>query len=245
MLDITQLSLHIGHTSSYVAIIMIGFFFFKRSLFAHALILVLFTNVYNYWLKLLFKLPLPPTLGHEGFGFPSGHAHSSAVFWGWLAISFKPWWAKIICLALCSINVAAIVHAGFHYPMDVAAAIGFAVVTLTLYSLCLKVPFVKQNPAILGIFLAMISLVFLGLIPTENQATFTWQAQGALVGFSLGWLNLNQHKINEIKDLRINLTQLMIAIAGMAVVTALFMTANKEHGYGLIFIQFFLTGLVG
>lgn len=239
---LNQTLLQISNTYCYALIIIIGFIFYKRSIFAHALVLLLFTNVYNFWLKSLFKMPLPPALGSSNYGFPSGHTHSSVVFWGWLAISFKQWWMRALCLAIAVGHGFAIVEAGYHYPKDVVAAFAFAGVTLAIYRLALKQKVFEKTPALLGIILAGLSFVLLYLIPTAEQKRFIWEAHGALTGFSLGWLNINQHNIAQVTSLKLKVGQLMFVVVALIVVQALFMSLQITN-FGLVFVQFFLTGL--
>ncbi len=237
-----QLCLHLGHLTTYLPIIMLGLYFHTRPIYAHALILVLFTTIYNLWLKSLFKMPLPATVGHEGWGLPSGHVHVSFIFWGWLALQLKPKWLKAICLTIIGLHSVAVVQAGFHFPVDVIAAIGFGSLTLGLYSYLLRKNIFQNTPALLGIFLSGITLGCIFALPADTVKNYLWQSQGALIGFSLGWLNLIQHNVTKPNDFRVPLTQLLIAVSGAVFINFLFLSSPMKQAFTTTFIQFFMTG---
>lgn len=112
---------------------LIGALGFKYRPFLDALILVMFTTVYNLFLKSLFEIPLPETLGKTGWAFPSGHMHVCVVFWGWLTLTYPGTWRKYIGLFAIYLGAGyALIDSGYHYFNDILGAIGFGGITLAV-----------------------------------------------------------------------------------------------------------------
>lgn len=167
---------------------IIGFLYLNRKIFANALFILLVTPAINAYLKLLWKLPLPPGVGTHTYAFPSGHLHAALVFWGFLAISYKnlPW--RIFVSGFLILNAWAIYAKGYHYPIDLFGALFFAVLSLIIFYLLLKQSYIRHSPPITGIvFFLTGSILILANqeISVINQAVIP--ALGALLGFSLGW----------------------------------------------------------
>jgi len=105
-----------------------------------AVFLLIFSSWLNGWLKHLFGVPRPdPAVVRvihpaEGLSFPSGHAQSTATFWGYLAVTFR---RRPLTLAAAVIIVLVALsrpYLGVHYLTDVVAGtlIGLAVVVAFL-----------------------------------------------------------------------------------------------------------------
>lgn len=105
--------------------------------------LVFFSSAQNQRLKSLFAEPRPfdldPGVGMAGetdvdqaFGFPSGHAQTSAVLSGSIIRFFKKPWTRIIPLAYPLLVGLSRIYFGVHFPTDVLAgwAVGAALVCL-------------------------------------------------------------------------------------------------------------------
>lgn len=204
-------------------------------------ILVCFTMIYNLWLKSLWQIPLPETANHpDGWAFPSGHFHMSVIIWGWLAIQYR--WMRPVVPVILLWNAWAIHHAGFHYVADLVGALGFGSLSLGLYTWLAKRKTFESKPALIGIILAAISLMLLVLIPEFHHKPYLWKSQGLLIGISLAWLYLIQHKISFVKDIRLNLVQLFVALIGCAVIIVLFLNAPEDN-FSLVFLQGFMIGM--
>lgn len=182
---IAKFGLFFGQPTVIVCIIVVGFLLGREAVFGRALFLLLFTMIYNVYLKSIWQMPLPPPL--EGWAFPSGHMHSAVVFWGWLAIEYrKIWYAELTFFLLCLIGYGIVYH-GYHYPIDILGAVAFGSISLVLYSLLQRLPYFKQKPYRLGFFLTILGLIITGLLPPEGRKPHMFQALGALIGFSAGW----------------------------------------------------------
>lgn len=91
-------------------------------------VFVLVSAVVNLWLKELFMQPRPyeldPSVGmarETTYGLPSGHAQSSATFWGVIAPWIRRPWGIILAVVLPFLIGLSRVYLGVHFPTDVLA----------------------------------------------------------------------------------------------------------------------------
>lgn len=82
--------------------------------------------VLNSWLKVFFRQPRPydldPSVGmarETSYGLPSGHAQSSATFWGVLAPWIRRPWGLVLALVLPFLIGLSRIYLGVHFPSDV------------------------------------------------------------------------------------------------------------------------------
>lgn len=184
----TTVGLTIDQPYTMISIVIIGYLLLHEALFARALMLLLFTMVYNTFLKAHWQIPLPPASGLEGWAFPSGHMHSAFVFWGWLAFDSRNRYIMALVFVLLSFTGFGLVHRGYHYPLDIVGAVCFGAVTLTVFHVVnLFEPF-KTQYMLNGIWLALAALFFIIITPELGRKIHIYQGLGALVGFTIGGL---------------------------------------------------------
>ena len=170
-------------TSEYfvIAFISVGYLTYRRQIFARALFILLFTMLLNPFLKALFEIPLT---WKEGWAFPSGHMQTTTALWGWLLWEMKNKAFTVLALFVMGAVAWSMLYLGYHTPFDLFGAVGFGLLTLIIYGLaCHFLP--EERHPYLGVFMAAIGLLLIYFTP-ENLPHM-WIAQGALVGFSLGW----------------------------------------------------------
>lgn len=101
--------------------------------------LVFISTAANLGLKRAFEQPRPfdfdPSVGmafEPTYGLPSGHAQTSAAFWGTAAPLFKRPWGLVLALVLPFLVGLSRIYLGVHFPTDVFAgwALGAAFVLL-------------------------------------------------------------------------------------------------------------------
>lgn len=110
----------------------------------HTCLLVLFTLIFNVFLKSLFLVPLNPALGIKGFAFPSGHMQVSTVLYGMLFQAYPhPLLRKILLIILSGIGYG-LVQQGYHTLTDVVGAIAFAILTLYAFLKLTGLPFIQK-----------------------------------------------------------------------------------------------------
>lgn len=103
-------------------------------------LLLLSANI-NYILKLVLHGPRPfwyssrvLALSTEStFGMPSGHAQNAVVVWGFLALSLRRRWARVVALALIVTIGLSRIYLGVHFPSDVLAGWLIGAVLLWAY----------------------------------------------------------------------------------------------------------------
>lgn len=225
------------------SVILIGFLNFNQNIFGRTLFILLFTMVYNVYLKSVWQIPLPPPL--EGFAFPSGHMHSAVVFWVALAIEFRRFWFSALVVFMLCLTGYGLIYQGYHYPIDIVGAVGFGSLTLLIYYFLQQLKVFKENPYKLGVPLASLAIFFMILLPAASlQKWHIWQALGALIGFTIGWGLLSQKQkkqpftIQGRQHLRVFSIALLGAIGIFYLLSMLPMTKNP-----LIFCQFFLIAI--
>ncbi len=69
-----------------------------------------------------------------GFAFPSGHAESAVVFWGFLAWHYRRGWLWLVSPAAIILICLSRLYLGLHWPVDIAggAAIGLGLLVAAL-----------------------------------------------------------------------------------------------------------------
>jgi len=169
-----------------ISVIIIGLLNRQEKIYGRVLFLLLFTIIYNLYLKSLWQHPLPPPL--EGWAFPSGHMHSAVVFWGWLAIEYRRlWFSAIVGLILCLVAYG-LLYSGYHYPIDIVGSLAVGALSLFIYYFVNRLPFFKESPYQVGVLLTLLGFGIMMLIPPEGKKLILWQAWGTLAFISLGWL---------------------------------------------------------
>lgn len=202
---IAKLGILLGTPTIYASLILLGFIFLKEAMFGRTLLILLFTMIYNVWLKSIWQVPLPQPL--EGWAFPSGHMIAALAAWGWLAVEARQFWfSSLVFLGLCFIAYG-ILYFVYHTPIDIIGAVGFGSLGLLAYWLIGKIPYFSQKPYRLGFLLAILSIAVFCLTPWTAQKPHMWQAFGILVGFTIGWYQLSRNG-----SVSLSLTQKLLVI---------------------------------
>lgn len=161
-----------SNTSTFLLILLAGFFLLNRAIFYQAACLSAFGLVINIALKGSFKVPLPAHLGPY-YAFPSGHMQSSSIFYLWLAlyISFLPL-RMFVALLLPGIG-AGLIYYHYHTLYEVLGGLFFAFMTIALYRY-LIIKF-KNKSALLILLIASLLMVYNTLI-YEKLPSHAWPA---------------------------------------------------------------------
>jgi len=221
-------------------ILVIGFFFLKREIYGKALILLLFAMVFNALLKSIFKVPLPPGVGKDWwYAFPSGHMLTAVVLWGSLAWDYKNKFIATSSLVLISGIGFSLVYKGYHYPIDIAGAIGFGVLYLLSFNVLLKKSkWLNSNLPYLSLGLAIISLPIIFSIPQHPRLDQLWLSLGALIGFPIGWMLSDYVTKNRKPSVYFNALSFIIAAIGIVMLEIASKSLTKSPT--TIFIHYFL-----
>lgn len=207
--------LFFSQENTVIVLLCMGFFGYDKKKVSRALFLLLFSMIFNAFLKSLFQVPLSSEIG-TGFAFPSGHMQNSAVLWGWLSLEVKrKSFSALSVILLCGIAFG-LIQQGYHSLVDILGALVFATLLIILYPLLLKRTFIKNSLTRTGIFLFLIALPMIHSISQPPPVLFV--AEGALVGFTLG--TLQQNALRSLNNFFSKLKSLLLAMAGIALIQA-------------------------
>lgn len=212
---IAKLGLLFSEPTLMIGVFLFGFFCLNDKAYSRAFMLLLFTMIYNYYLKSIWQIPLKPPL--EGWAFPSGHMSAGWVFWGWLTWHYKNKFFTLLFAVMMSLTAYGLNFHGYHEWVDIIGSIGFGTLTLFLFHWLNRIPAFKQNIFVVNVIVGALALLFLFLIPMPHQAKpHLWLAHGGLMGMAIGWLFLMQFKPASELKITHNLITLLICMAGMA-----------------------------
>jgi len=134
---LTIFFLSFSHAMFICPLIILGYIGVSRRIFTHAVCLLALSILLNIILKHTFQIPLSPTLGKEGFAFPSGHMQAVTVLYGWLALNIKYVWFRLsIIIILLGVGLS-LVEAGYHNYYDVFGGLFFGMLLVLLYHVLL------------------------------------------------------------------------------------------------------------
>lgn len=170
-------------------------------IWGNASLLVLFTMIFNAFLKSLFLIPLNPVLGLKGFAFPSGHMNVAVVLYGWLLLKYPQRICRLIFLLIILSIGFALIHQGYHNFRDVLGAIGFGIITLCAFLKTIKTRPIQKNPPTLGLYLVLLSGLMIAVIELRIGLTsFMIKTFLGLIGFTLIWFALTRTNVKIESD---------------------------------------------
>lgn len=141
---LTIFFLSFSHWVVILPLIILGYCLISRRVFCHAVCLLALSMLLNIVLKNIFQIPLSPTLGKEGFAFPSGHMQAVTVLYGWLALNIKHVWFRLSVVIILSGVGFSLVYMGYHNYHDVFGGLFFGTLLILLYHV-LRLKFSKQR----------------------------------------------------------------------------------------------------
>jgi len=145
-------------------------------------------------LKAAFKVPRPqPSPGAEvlhpetgpGYSFPSGHAESSTVFWGQLALEAKKRWVWFVAVVLTALVSVSRVYMNLHWPMDILGGFVLGVILLTLYNTACGVCSNLELPFWVRLACTLVFPAAMYVVYREHDAL---NVIGFMLGFPVGHL---------------------------------------------------------
>ena len=182
---IAKFFLVFGQEFILIPLIIIGFLALNKKTYGHAIFLLLFTMIFNAFLKSIFQIPLAEHLNKTGYAFPSGHMQSAIVFYGWLWFAHKNTLVRsIVSIILLGISCA-LIQQKYHNLYDVLGAVLFGLLTLFVYALVLQIKLFMNKPFLLGYILIALSIGL--LLSMDSLLKHTLMAFMVLTGFTLSW----------------------------------------------------------
>lgn len=197
MLDSLALyCLELGHYPVIFPIVILTAVFYKKdNIYVKAACFFMWVMIFNRLPKYLFKVPLFPHIGHEGYGFPSGHMHASAVFYGYIMYKTNNKIAKIaLGILICCIGFC-LIYCRFHDLRDVAGAIGFAVAELAIYHYIYS----NWGDKVVGIVSIVSAIATMCALAVIHKVEFhVWGAFYGLIGTELALAITKDVRLNSI-----------------------------------------------
>jgi len=131
---------YLGNEEFYLLLLPVLYWCLNRALAIRLAYLLLFSASLNTGFKDLFKMPRPDpaqvrrVVEASGYGFPSGHAQSTAAVWIYLATQIRSrafWTIAILVTFLVGLSR---MYLGVHYPGDVLGGWAIGLVLVALYA---------------------------------------------------------------------------------------------------------------
>ena len=197
--DFFLLISQIGSELIYIALLLIGFWTYKKRESILLIYVLVISALSNYWLKFLIANDRPPSgnwypgSDPPNYSTPSGHAQNSVALYGWFTVKVKTWWMALVAIVLTGLIGISRVYLGVHYLGDVLLGWGIGIVIVLVF-------FYLENPvreylsryktenlllvlAIIGFLLTLIASL-LPQPPNDNFGSYG----GLIIGVALGLL---------------------------------------------------------
>ncbi len=197
--DFFLLISQIGGELIYIALLLIGFWTYKKRESILLIYVLVISALSNYWLKFLIANDRPPSgnwypgSDPPNYSTPSGHAQNSAALYGWFTVRVKTWWMAVVAIVLTGLIGISRVYLGVHYLGDVVLGWGIGIVIVLVF-------FYLENPvrgylsryktenlllvlAIIGFLLTLIASL-LPQPPNDNFGSYG----GLIIGVAFGLL---------------------------------------------------------
>jgi len=173
----------------YIALPVLYWIWRKRA-GAHLMILVILSAYINFLIKGVFAWERPPSdlwlIHARGYTFPSSHAVTVTVMWGFLALEVKKKWFSATAASLIILVAISRVYLGVHYPQDVIAGIATGLCLLFAYRLWLRYSrsaISKINTPVKIISVFIISILMILINTTSLSAAGAGMFAGVVIGF--------------------------------------------------------------
>ncbi len=216
----------LGAEGFFIVIVALLFWTVSKRLAIRIGVLLILSSFVNSGLKDLFQMPRPspedvrvifPETG-GGYGFPSGHAQASAVFWGYLAHTIRQRWFTIAAVVLIFLIGLSRIYLGVHFPGDVAGGFCFGGIILAAYIWIIGRLELRATPVSIGWLLLVVAAVPFALLLLYRSIE-AFKMVGFLAGVGTGYV-LEDRFVRSEERASLKVQVLKVAI-GLAVVFAI------------------------
>ncbi len=237
----------LGDEKFYLLLVPFLYWVIDKRLALRAGLLYLLSAYANAVLKAGFAVPRPsPELVRvleirTDYSFPSGHAQSTTVAWGYLAASLRKRWLWVVAVIIIVLVGLSRVYLGVHYPQDVIAGTLVAALLVMLYLRLEKWLAGRAQlslPAQVALALA-VPLILLVL----HAETDTGSSMGTLLGLSLGVIL--ERRLVHFGNAGTPARRALRFVVGIVVVLALYLGLKVilPEGLGFRTLRYGLIGL--
>lgn len=161
---LTSIILLISNTPFLFMLIIIWYFNVDEYASKRILISLFETIIIGCVLKEHFQAP--PLPGHNGWSFPSGHAHLCATFWLNMLINNNSAYRKIAYFIYLVALAYAMNRSGYHYPSDIIAGYIYALITQNF----MQIKNTTNQPYVQNMFLAVALVVSFAFADSKSSA---------------------------------------------------------------------------
>lgn len=161
-----------------IPFVVIGYIWKDKDVFLNVICLILISSIINATLKATFAIPLNPSLGIEGFAFPSGHMQSSVILYGWFIKNNRKYWLKTLNVILLIGIGFGLVHFGYHDYIDVFGGVFVGISLIMIFSKLSDIYGIRLLVSLIS-FGALL-LIYLSI--TYRILEYVWKMYYALLG---------------------------------------------------------------
>lgn len=175
-----KLALFGTNTTFIILVAIFTLFYVDKKVAINSLMFAIFSIFINQYLKSIWQVPMDPSLGKEGWAFPSGHTQLNIVFWGSLLWQLRSKYLAVFLLVLLPSSYFAMVDAKYHTWEDIAGGIITGFVMLILFVLCYQyaLRYIKS----ISMCILFVCCVLFWLLPEQpHQYFWLWFYLGCLL----------------------------------------------------------------
>jgi undecaprenyl-diphosphatase len=159
-------------------VIILLLVFHERTDILTACAFLLWSLLFNTFLKQLFKKPLFPHLG-PGYAFPSGHMHLSSAFYGYIAFIIDNVFVRAGIVILLVFVGWGLVYRRFHDFIDIFGAAVVAIVELFGFRIWREFAGIEKVAAVL-LVVCWLQVILMKLISPYEIKDYAWLAAYAM-----------------------------------------------------------------
>ena len=241
----------LGDEEFFLLFLPLAYWLWRKNLMGRTGVVLLFTFVLNALLKGIFEVPRPDTIEHlvhaDDWSFPSGHAQSAIVLWGWLAWEFR----NRLGLVLAGLLILAIgfsrVYLGVHTPTDIIAGFSIGLVTLFVYGWLLKQQpsgWIHLGPTRQSL---VVFVLLMGVFMIQKELSeVSIKGGAAFIGFLAGYLHERKYLSCSMKEgMSLILSKLVLGLVGIVLIWIGLKQVFMSMGYTTDMAMFIRYALLG
>lgn len=226
----------LGHELPPIAIICIFYWCVNKKLAYKAGFSFFFSGLTVQTLKITFRIERPWILDPgfkpvelaveeaTGYSFPSGHTQAATSLFGTLALYFRRWYVKLVCVMLFLLVGFSRMYLGVHTPLDVLVSMGVTLFfSIAVFVLIDKIYDTRRYDCALALVMTLISLavmVYSAVLMHNGTIEYKYASDccksgGAGLAFAIGFY-IERRYINfdtKAKNIGIQIAKFAVGLA--------------------------------